>query len=199
MINLTAPDGSPVVLDGKLVVRARRTVAGEDNSGRAKARVDWVTMQLVRETIEQVAPLVRNELPSFTALTAPDGSKIWFNAKQATGPLPITPGQPPANARSSIRLLNARQFVTETPEQVRAVLTAAGGTPLPIPVLASLAPDVPARAKAKKARPRRKAKRTTARGKAKRPAARAKAKRARGRAATKKKPARRRQRKASSR
>jgi hypothetical protein len=199
MINLTAPDGSPVVLDGRLVVRARRTIAGEDNSGRAKTRIDWVTMQLVRETIDQVAPLVRGELASFTALTAPDGSKIWFNAKQAIGPLPITPGQPPANARSSIRLLNARQFVTETPQQVRDVLTAAGGTPLPIPVLASLGEAAPARAKTKKARPRRKAKRTSARPKAKRPAARAKAKRSRVRAKPKKRAARRRQRKASSR
>jgi hypothetical protein len=130
MIRLTALDDSQLSIDGTLVVRARRTVAGEDDTGRAKTRIDWAIMSLVKETIDQVAPLVKSELPSFTALTSQDGSKIWFNAKQAVGPLPITPSQQTGGVRSSVKLMGARLFVTETPEEVRAVLSAAGGTPI---------------------------------------------------------------------
>jgi hypothetical protein len=84
-------------------------------------------MSLVKESIEEVAARVQTELPSFTALTTKDGSRIWFDARQAVGPLPITAGQRKRGANSSIKIMGYRQYVTETAEQVRAALTAAGG------------------------------------------------------------------------
>jgi hypothetical protein len=95
MISLTAPDDSRITVDGQRVGRARRTVSGEygGENGGATTRVDWAMMSLVKETIEDVASLVKGELPSFTALTARDGSRIWFDARQAVGPLPITQSQ----------------------------------------------------------------------------------------------------------
>ena len=84
MITLTAPDGSRVKIDGKRVLRARRTISGE--SSNASTRVDWVIMNLVQEPIDKVAPLIRKELKSFTSLTSRDGSKIWFDATKAVGP-----------------------------------------------------------------------------------------------------------------
>jgi hypothetical protein len=129
MINLTGPDGSRVAIDGSLVVRARRTVTGENPA--AKTRIDWPDMQLVKEPIDEVGPLIRTELVTFTTVTARDGSKIWFNGKLAAGPISLTPDQLDGVVRSAIRLMGYRQYVCETPDEVRAILRAAGGSVLP--------------------------------------------------------------------
>ena len=132
MLTFTAPDGSLVTVDGARVIRARRTVAGEHSgeNGDARTRIDWVIMSLVKEPIDQVASSIKAELPSFTALTTKDGSRIWFNAKQAVGPLPITPHQEEGGVRSSIKIMNYRQYVTETHNEVREVIRTAGGNPI---------------------------------------------------------------------
>jgi hypothetical protein len=132
LITLTAPDDSQVTIDGRLVARARRTVSGEHGgeNGDAKTRVDWAIMSLVKEPLDDVAARVKTELPSFTAITSRDGSRIWFNAKAAVGPLPITASQRTGGVKSSIKIMNYRQYVTETPAEVRQVLADAGGTPL---------------------------------------------------------------------
>jgi hypothetical protein len=132
MIRLTAPNGASVAIDGKLVLRVRRTVASESGGEfrNAKTRIDWAVMQLVNEAPDEVAALIKAELPSLTALTSRDGSRIWFNAKQAVGPLPVTPTQIADGANSCVKIVNHWQFVMEMPEEVRAVIAAAGGTPV---------------------------------------------------------------------
>ncbi|WGD51219.1 hypothetical protein QA641_37980 [Bradyrhizobium sp. CB1650] len=114
------------------VIRARRTISGErgGDNGEAKTRIDWADTQLVLEPIDEVAPIIKAALPSFTCLTTTDGSKIWFDALKASGPLPVTAGQKQNGIRSSIKLMGYRQFVTETPQEVRAVLQQAGGAPV---------------------------------------------------------------------
>src|SRR5262249_9599490 len=113
---------------GKLVTRIRETLSGENSN--AKTRIDWAIMSLVQQPVDQVVPLVKNELPSLAVLTAREGRKFWFNAVQAVGPLPITPGQEASGFKSSIKIMGYRQYVTETAEQVRDVIRTAGGTPL---------------------------------------------------------------------
>lgn len=132
MIKLTAPDGSTVKIDAASVVRARRTISGErgGDNGNAQTRVDWAIMQLVVEPIEKVAAIIQADLASFTNLTTTDGSKIWFDAKKAAGPIPITPSQRQGGVKSSIKIMGYRQFVTETPSKVHDVIEAAGGTPV---------------------------------------------------------------------
>ena len=132
MISFTAPNGSKVKIDAKRVVRARRTISGE--SSNAQTRIDWAIMNLVQEPIDDVARQIRNELESFTSLTSRDGSKIWFDATQVVGPLPLTPSQSDGVVKSSIKLMGYRQFVTEDAAQVSAVLAKAGGSPLSIAV-----------------------------------------------------------------
>ena len=132
MLTFTAPDGSDVNIEAAEIIRARRTISGErggDNEG-AQTRVDWEITQLVKETIDLVGPLIKGELPSFTCLTTKDGSKIWFDAQKAVGPLPIMPSQRQDGIRSSIRIMGYRQFVTESPKEVHDVLEQAGGTPV---------------------------------------------------------------------
>jgi hypothetical protein len=129
MITLTAPDGSKVTIDGKLVVRARRTVSGENSAGGT--RIDWPDMQLVKEPIDHVGPLIKAELATFTSVTSRDGSRIWFDGKIAAGPVRLTPNQLDGIVKSAIKLMGYRQYVIETPDQVRAILSTAGGTVLP--------------------------------------------------------------------
>ena len=131
MIALTTRDGGTVNVSGHLVKRARRAIDGEDLKGGVRTRIDWVEMLLVREPIEEVAIAVQRELPTFTCVTSRDGSKIWFNGKLAAGPLALTPGQDYGVVRSAIKLLGYRQFVTETPDEVRAILSLSGGEVLP--------------------------------------------------------------------
>ena len=87
-------------------------------------------MSLVKEPIDQVAGLIRALVPSLTALTGGNRITIWFDAKQAVGPLPLTPSQKADWVNSAIKIMSYRQYVAETPNQVRAVIAAAGGRPL---------------------------------------------------------------------
>lgn len=131
MITLTAPNGEQINIAGSLVKRARRAIAGESLREGARTRIDWVEMLLVREPIEMVAAAVQAELATFTRVTSRDGSKIWFNGRLATGPLILTPSQKDGIVKSAIKLLNYRQYVVETPAEVRAILEESGGEVLP--------------------------------------------------------------------
>ena len=132
MISLTSQDGSTITIDPSLVVRARRAVEGEfgEDTPDVKTRIDWALTSYVREPIDRVASLIRAELASFTFLTSRDGSKIWFDARQAVGPLPVTPTQAADGTKSLVKVRDFREFVIESPDDVRSVIRAGGGTPL---------------------------------------------------------------------
>lgn len=131
MFSLTAPDGSSVSIDGSLVVRARRAIDGEQLSSGVKTRIDWVQMQLAREPLNEVIAAILDELKTFVFLTSRDGSRIWFNAAKAMGPLPLTPSQEDGVVHSSLKLMGYRQYVVESPENVRSLLKNNGGVALP--------------------------------------------------------------------
>jgi hypothetical protein len=130
MLTFTAPDQSPVRIEESQVIRARRTIYGENKL--ARCRIDWVQAQLVLEEIDDVAERIRASLDSFTYVTTKDGSKIWFDAKRASGPYDLVPSQTDGGIyKAAIRLMGYRQYVRETPAQVRDIFRAAGATPLP--------------------------------------------------------------------
>lgn len=129
MITLTNQVGKKLKIDEKLIIRARRTVYGE--SKKAKTRIDWAIKNFVLEPIDKVADLIAKKKNSFVFLTARDGDKIWFDAKKVVGPLPITESQMRFGYKSSIKLMNYRQYVVETEAQVRKTIKDAGGKPIP--------------------------------------------------------------------
>jgi hypothetical protein len=133
VIELTTPGNTKVHIDGKRVVRARATLPKEEITNTARTRIEWVTMSFVTEPLETVVPLILAELPSFTSLTTRDGSKQWFDAKKAIGPLPLGSDNIDKVVKSAIQIGSQKIFVIETPAEVRSVLEAAGGDPLPIP------------------------------------------------------------------
>ena len=132
MIRLTALDGHEIAIDTGRIVRIRRTLAGEsmaENRG-AQTRIDWVETSLVREPLDQVVALVKPELPSLAVVTAPDGTRIWFDALRVVGPVALAPKDMVGGARSTIELGGHTQRLFETADQVRAIIRDAGGQPL---------------------------------------------------------------------
>jgi hypothetical protein len=127
MVKFTAPDDSKVDVDPLRVIRIRAAIYGENAA--AKTRIDWITLSLVKEAVDDVVPLIKAGLPSLAVLSGSDGRKIWFDAKQAVGPIEITPTQKKYGFNSSIKIMGYRQYVRETPDEVRSVLRAAGGSP----------------------------------------------------------------------
>lgn len=132
MIRLTALGGQEIAIDTGRIVRIRRTLAGEsmaENRG-AQTRIDWVETSLVREPLDQVVALVKPLLPSLAVVTAPDGTKIWFDALRVIGPVALAPKDMVGGARSTIELGGHTQRLFETADQVRAIIRDAGGQPL---------------------------------------------------------------------
>lgn len=130
MIKLTALNGQEVAIDVALIVRIRRALSDESMGGNsgAQTRIDWAEISLVREPLEQVIDLVKPELPSLVVATAPDGTRIWFDALRAVGPFDLMPSEMVGGARSTIVLGGHRQRLFETSDKVRLIIREAGGT-----------------------------------------------------------------------
>lgn len=132
MIGLTLSDGPKVELEARRVARIRHAIPN-DGDPKAKTRIDWVEPMLVLELPEYVAESVKAQLPTLAALTLLDGSPVWFNAETASGPLRLVPSQKVNGALSALLINGKRQYVAETHKEVAAAISAAGGSPLPIP------------------------------------------------------------------
>lgn len=131
-VKLTLPDGSEGRLPPNTVIRIRKTISTENKNG-AKARIDWLQMMLVREPPAEVAARVEGSLDSLAKLVLPDGSPVWFNAGAAQGPMPLPPESLRNGVRSGMILGDKLQYLSSTPEEVRAELLAKGGDALPLP------------------------------------------------------------------
>lgn len=128
MIELTAPNNSKTLVDGRRVHRIRASLPSE--GPQVRTRIEWTVLSLVKESLDEVVPLVQAVLPSLTALTGLDNAKIWFDARLAVGPLPVIPQYRESGFNASIAIGALTQYVVETPDQVRAIISSAGGTPL---------------------------------------------------------------------
>jgi len=131
-LTLTLPDGSETKLRASLVIRIRKALASESARG-VKTHIDWLDTLLVRESPEAVAAAIGTALPSLGKLLMPDGSPIWFNVLSAYGPMPLSMDKMQKGILSGMILGGKVQYLASAPEQVRAEITARGGSPLPIP------------------------------------------------------------------
>lgn len=122
-IGFTALNGSRLWIDGTSIYKIRASLPFE--SPVARSRIDWAIQSLVTEPLDVVVPLVQAVLPSLTALTSLDDAKIWFDAKQAVGPLPVLPRDLEAGFNSSLKIRGIMQYVVESPLEVTRVLAAA--------------------------------------------------------------------------
>jgi hypothetical protein len=141
MITFTAPDGNPVNIDGTRVIRIRASIP-EESTPPSQTRIDWVNLQFILESAASVAQQVGPENQHLAKLALPNGAPVWFDAKQAVGPIRIFPDEMHPGTRSGMLLANKKQFVSNTPEEVSAAIAAAGGSPLPIPATTGIMASV---------------------------------------------------------
>jgi len=133
MIELTATDGAPTHIIGSSVVRIRGVNDGEADEPSARTRIDWVSLAFVREEAADVAGKVAAELPSLACFALPNHAPVWVNGMGVIGPVRTVPSERVGGVKSAILLAGKRQYLSNTPEEVRAIIKAAGGSPLPVP------------------------------------------------------------------
>lgn len=132
MPSFTAPNGSAVDITGPNVVRIRDAYPEESTETNAKCRLNHPGVQFVTEASRAVVPAVKSENTHIGQLTLPNDKPVWFNGTVSRGPVRLVSGHPP-KAQSALYVTDKIQYVTETPEAVRAAVAAAGGNALPIP------------------------------------------------------------------
>ena len=132
MPDFTAPNGLKVSMPGTSVVRIRDVYPEESTEANAKCRIDHPVVQFVIEDSASVVPAVKSENPHIGQLTLPTGNPVWFKGAVSRGPIRLVSGHPAA-AQSALYITDKIQYVADTPEAVRNVVAAAGGTALPIP------------------------------------------------------------------
>lgn len=136
MVQVTWPNGQSFDVDASTITRIRKTISSEQPG--TKTRIDSQVAFFVTEEAEQVASsvidaLVRSVPPRTLAkATLPGGNPIWFDPLKWVGPIWIPNGEKVDNVKSAIKLGSTVQYLAETPEQLSALITAAGGKPLPI-------------------------------------------------------------------
>lgn len=135
VVKFTKEDGQPGQLETDTFVRMRRVLEFEAVHHKANTKINWALESWAKETPQEMATilLAGDGVSKFLGkLTMPDGTPVWFNGKNAEGPIAVTSNMP-AGTKSAFRLGSKAQPVTEGPEQVQAALKATGGTVLPIP------------------------------------------------------------------
>jgi hypothetical protein len=132
MIDIVGPDGKPDQITGERVVRLRRAWSDE-STPPANTHIDWVTLKFAQEEASSLAAKVAKENKNIAQLKLPTGEPVWFDAKVAAGPVRIVSGLYPAGTKSAFMLGSKIQYVANSPEEVAAVISGAGGAPLPIP------------------------------------------------------------------
>ena len=131
MATFHAPDGQQIGIAGAAVIRLRATYPNE-STANSQTRIDWAQLSFVTENLKASADAVKPELASLREGSLPTGKPLWFNAKQATGPIRFVAATAPGT-RSAMMLAGKRQFLSNTPEELYGVIKEAGGTPVEIP------------------------------------------------------------------
>ncbi len=133
VIELTATDGKPTHIFVDAVVRIRGVNEGEASESSARTRIDWVELLFVREGPDVVADKVAAKRPSLACFALPNRAPVWADGKGVIGPVRTVKSERGDGVKSAIILAGKRQYLSNTPEEVRTIIRAAGGTPLPAP------------------------------------------------------------------
>jgi len=132
LITFTWANGQKFDIDGKKVLRIRKTVKGFD-ADLANTLIDLDRSEYVQELTPFVVSMVEAELSTLYSLTQPVGERFWFNAKAASGPMPVGPSKRKSGILSSFDIGGKRQYVRESHEEVAALIKAGGGDLRPVP------------------------------------------------------------------
>ncbi|MBO9168353.1 hypothetical protein [Rhizobium sp. L245/93] len=136
---VTMPSGEKIELDGKRVQRVMPATPAIDPPG-SNTRIEWATKDFCVEMPETVATEVNEERALNTTkvqlplaqLNLPDGIPFWFSGEDAQGPEHLPDGFGGGEIQSQISMGKVVINVSNTPQEVQAVIKATKGTVLPI-------------------------------------------------------------------
>lgn len=132
MIRLMRRSGTPLELEASQVLRIRKTDPRLDD-GLGNTLINAGQTFFVQEEAAAVAAAVKAELPSLYRFTHRIGAPVWVNVHAAKGPMPLAPNHRVPGLGSALDIGGKRQYVRESPEEVRSAIAAAGGDVQPIP------------------------------------------------------------------
>lgn len=140
-VTFTNEGGQPAQLESSLVVRMRHILPYEAAHHAASTKVTWTRDSFAKEQPDQIAQLllcVPGVASWLAQLALPkDRLPLWFNGKQASGPISVTSNMPPGT-NSAFLLSGKAQPVANTHQEVQDMIKDKGGNPLPIPMAAIL-------------------------------------------------------------
>lgn len=132
MTRLARKSGTTLDLDASQVLRIRQTDPRLDED-LGNTLINAGQTFFVQEEATAVAAAVKAELPSLCRFTHRLGAPVWVNARAAKGPMPLAPNHHVPGLGSALDIGGKRQYVRESPEEVRSAIQAAGGDVQPIP------------------------------------------------------------------
>lgn len=132
MIRFTRKSGTPLELEASQVLRIRKTDPRLDDD-LGNTLINAGQTYYVLEETAAAAAAVKAELPVLYRFTHRLGAPVWINVHEARGPMPLAPNRNVPGLSSALDIGGKRQYVRESPEEVRNAITAAGGDVQPIP------------------------------------------------------------------
>ena len=126
MPTFTRPDGSTIEVAAASIVRARPTLSNEivDRPGQFGTAL-FKPKQLVLEPIDVVGPALKQDIPSFAVLHAPNSASVWFEAIKAKDAEPPRITETSENTNAVVVMGGVRQRVSETVAEAQAIIDAA--------------------------------------------------------------------------
>lgn len=138
MLTFTRKDGQKFTINGKSVLRVRQAVYSDDYLGEeslpGNTRIDTDHDYYAMEALADVVAAVKTELSTLVEFHSRTGVSIWINAKEATGPLPVSQSEIKDGIHSRLTLGGRISLlVGNTHQEVHDAISAAGGNVQPMP------------------------------------------------------------------
>lgn len=121
-------DGVTVGLKPSRIIRVRGSIPGSEHG---RSRVDGLITPFYDDRPDDIAAAVSAQIPSFANLTQPDRSYVWFDAAQASGPVPVARSKETDNIKSALWIGNNIQYVSNTPQEVFDLISSFDGNAEP--------------------------------------------------------------------
>ncbi|RVD66769.1 hypothetical protein [Mesorhizobium sp. M7A.F.Ca.ET.027.03.2.1] len=137
MLTFTRKDGKKFTVNPSSILRIRNTIEADQPAfkrslpgiTRIDAGVDYYAM----ETLDDVVALVQTELKTLVKFRSRSNVPIWINAKEASGPYPVSQSEIADGIHSRLKFGGLSQLVGNSHQEVLDAITLAGGKPEPMP------------------------------------------------------------------
>lgn len=131
MVTVTLESGQRADFKADAIIRVRKTRPPEADTGRT--RIDWIEPEYVMEDADVIAEQVRRESThpeQWVQLQSPKLGPVWFRGPKSAGPITMSKSMKTNGIQSGLMIGSLIQYVSNSPQEVTAVISAAGGIPV---------------------------------------------------------------------